>query len=119
MPQVSHVTLGRRCFFPAPTRQIVINDITALAVLLREQILESAAPEVHEGGATDQRLELVGSRGHTPRTAGGIDDAQACQTGQVSESYCPICCHLGNVGQNWFTLTGHRKGGAHEWPNSP
>src|ERR1700730_16747118 len=60
MPQVSHVTLGRRCFFPAPTRQIVINDITALAVLPREEILESAAPEVHEGGATDQRLELVG-----------------------------------------------------------
>jgi hypothetical protein len=26
---------------------------------------------------------------------------------------------LPNVGQNWFTLTGHRKGGAHEWPDSP
>ena len=58
-PQSNHVTLARHCLFPSPTPQIVVDDIAPLAVLPREEILEGAAPEVHEGGA-DQRLELVG-----------------------------------------------------------
>ena len=72
--------------------------------------------------ANAQELRALSAMGHadTPRARqGGSTMRRLAKQAKSSESYCPISCHLGNVGQNWFTLTGHRKGGAHEWPDSP